>query len=142
MSQTYVVNGVGTVLSYATQKQDELMKQRISQAYGMASKYGYILPYSRKHESEADQMGIILMAQAVMTRAKRPYFGSDLPNHTQVNRRPSSCRHILRTIGGRRNYGIFYRKRWKSMPSPRTRWGKERILPSPLPQFLGDQLLW
>lgn len=74
MSHSYVVNGLGTALSYATQKQDALWQQRISQAYGITSQYGFMLPYSRKHESEADHMGLILMSQAGYDPNAAPEF--------------------------------------------------------------------
>jgi predicted Zn-dependent protease len=45
--------------TYAPGKQQLLMA-----AYGAGSKYGVILPFSRKHELEADRIGIMLMAQA------------------------------------------------------------------------------
>ncbi|WP_345989148.1 M48 family metallopeptidase [Sulfurimonas sp. HSL1-2] len=35
-----------------------------SQAYGLSTQLGVLLPYSRKHESEADQIGIYLMWKA------------------------------------------------------------------------------
>jgi len=35
-----------------------------NQAYGLTSQLGVLLPYSRKHESEADQIGVYLMWKA------------------------------------------------------------------------------
>ena len=42
------------------------------QAYGVASEYGFVLPYSRKHESEADHIGVTYDShtlEAVLTLA-------------------------------------------------------------------------
>ena len=44
---------------YVLDKQALLM-----QAYGVGAKYGVLLPYSRKQESEADHIGVKLMARA------------------------------------------------------------------------------
>ena len=32
--------------------------------YGLGAQYGYMLPYSRKHELEADRLGLIFLAMA------------------------------------------------------------------------------
>ena len=64
MNQQMVVNGLGAGVNILTGQMDEKKKQMIAGAYGAASKYGVVLPYSRKHESEADAIGLTLMAQA------------------------------------------------------------------------------
>jgi predicted Zn-dependent protease len=65
-------------------------------AGGALAQYGYILPYSRKHESEADYIGLLLAADAgydpeeairvwqrmeQMSQKQPPQFLSTHPSH-------------------------------------------------------------
>lgn len=64
MSHSMAADGVKRVAEklaghYVPDKQAMLM-----QAYGLGTKYGVLLPYSRKQESEADHIGVKLMAKA------------------------------------------------------------------------------
>lgn len=52
--------GVGV----ATSGQSATAQQLYQQAYGVTTQYAGILPFSRKHENEADEIGLILMAIA------------------------------------------------------------------------------
>lgn len=64
MSQALLVEMGGIGLSEATRKQPEKTRAIYSSAYGLGTQVGLTLPFSRKHELEADKMGLIFMAMA------------------------------------------------------------------------------
>jgi len=64
MSQEMVAQTGGQVGSIALSSKSPATQSIFQQAYGVGAQLGVILPYSRKHESEADQMGLVFMAMA------------------------------------------------------------------------------
>ncbi|GAB61205.1 MAG: M48 family peptidase [Candidatus Jettenia sp.] len=64
MSQQLLVQLGATGLSVALSQQPAQTQQILLQAYGAGTNIGFILPYSRSHELEADHIGLILMARA------------------------------------------------------------------------------
>ena len=64
MSQQMVVQMGGIALSEALKQKPQETQALFSAAYGLGSQYGVMLPFSRKHEYEADRMGLIFMAMA------------------------------------------------------------------------------
>lgn len=64
MSQGLVQQLGGVALSVAVSSKPAETQALYNSAYGVASNVAVILPYSRKHESEADEMGLIFMAMA------------------------------------------------------------------------------
>lgn len=63
MSQGQLVQIFGMGLSAALGSNPQLANT-VMQAYGITAGLGYILPFSRSQESEADHVGLILMAKA------------------------------------------------------------------------------
>jgi predicted Zn-dependent protease len=64
MSQGLLVEMGGTALSEAMATRPAETQKLFMQAYGATTNIGFVLPYSRLQESEADRMGLIFMAMA------------------------------------------------------------------------------
>lgn len=75
MSQGLGANIVGEVLAAGLGGSDPAVRQNVMQLYGLGATVGVILPFSRKHESEADHIGLVLMAKAGFDpRASIPFW--------------------------------------------------------------------
>ncbi len=64
MSQELLANMGGMALSTALTSQPQITQQLAMAAFGAGTSIGVLLPYSRLQESEADHIGLILMARA------------------------------------------------------------------------------
>ena len=64
MSQLLLAQFGAVALSKAMKEKPEKTKQLVFLAYGIGANVGVLLPYSRRHESEADRIGLIFMARA------------------------------------------------------------------------------
>jgi predicted Zn-dependent protease len=64
MSQSMVVQLGGTALSAALGADGGVTRDLAMQAYGLGAQVGVMLPYSRTHELEADELGMLYMARA------------------------------------------------------------------------------
>jgi predicted Zn-dependent protease len=64
MSQALLVQLGGLALSTAISERPELTQRWMLAAFGLGAQVGILLPYSRLHETEADQLGLIFMAKA------------------------------------------------------------------------------
>ena len=100
MSQGLITNGLLTSLSLATQNKSALTRDILLQSVGAGTQIG-ILKFSRKHESEADRMGLVFMAIAGYNPETAPGFwkrmaemsdGSGAPEW--VSTHPSNERRI------------------------------------------------
>ena len=73
MSQGMAVQGAGMTLEVLTAQSPSLANDLFLQSYGIGSQLG-MLAYSRKHESEADKMGLVFMALAGYDPRTAPSF--------------------------------------------------------------------
>ena len=64
MSQGIILQKGGQVLDVLAQNKSEGTRQMINSAYGMSASVGVMLPFSRSHELEADELGQLYMARA------------------------------------------------------------------------------
>lgn len=73
MSQGMAVQGAGMTLEVLAAQKPGYASDLFMQSYGIGSQLG-MLAYSRKHESEADKMGLVFMAMAGYDPQVAPKF--------------------------------------------------------------------
>jgi predicted Zn-dependent protease len=117
MSQQMAVQLGGMALDTALQEQSDLTRSIFLQAYGVGAQVGALLPYSRKQESEADEIGLYLMAIAGYdTRAAAPFWdrmsgagGSRPPEFLSTHPSPEDrSAHLEELRPKAREYGQKY----------------------------------
>lgn len=64
MSQQLLAQLGGVALAEALKSKPQLTQQLAMAAFGAGTTVGVLLPFSRKHESEADRLGLIFMSMA------------------------------------------------------------------------------
>jgi predicted Zn-dependent protease len=64
MSQQMVVQYGSALTNMLISNKSAATQNTINMVYGLGAQYGYMLPYSRKHELEADRLGLIFLAMA------------------------------------------------------------------------------
>ena len=74
LSQQVGVQLGGMALSEALKTQKETTQQIALLAFGAGTQLGLVLPYSRTHESEADELGLYFMAMAGFDPGAAPGF--------------------------------------------------------------------
>lgn len=64
MSQQMAVQGVAMVADVGLSGQSDEVRSIFNMAYGAGAQVGVMLPFSRKHEYEADKLGLIFLTMA------------------------------------------------------------------------------
>jgi predicted Zn-dependent protease len=64
MSQQMMVQYGSALTNILVSSKSAATQNTINMVYGIGAQYGYMLPYSRKHELEADRLGLIFLAMA------------------------------------------------------------------------------
>lgn len=110
MSQQKVVETGGMILDTVLQTKSTSSKKTFMAAFGLGSSVGVLLPFSRKHEYEADEIGLKLMYKAgykpqasvdfwqkmaAMGKSKVPEF---LSTHPASQERVDRLKQLITTL--------------------------------------------
>lgn len=100
ISQQMLTQYGAQILGQTLSQKSEMVQAIASTVYGVGAQYGVTLPFSRKHETEADYMGLILMTMAGYNPDKAVTFwqkmsvssGGKVPEFMSTH--PSDARRI------------------------------------------------
>jgi predicted Zn-dependent protease len=100
ISQQMLAQYGAQLLGESLSQKSEIVQAIASTVYGVGAQYGVTLPFSRKHETEADYMGLILMTMAGYNPDKAVTFwqkmsassGGKVPEFMSTH--PSDARRI------------------------------------------------
>lgn len=120
MSQMLVAQLGGVALEVATHEQPEQTRDLFRLAYGVGAQLGALLPFSRKHETEADEIGLYIAAMAGYDiREAVPFWermnaksgGSSVPEFLSTHPNPGKRSQTLEKLQSkaleyRTKYGI------------------------------------
>jgi len=127
MTQEKVKNVGSTIISFVF---DGTAGSLASTAFGIGADYGAILPFSRSHEHEADQIGLILMTKAgyhpyaalsfwqkfsanSSTSALGEFFSTHPISEKRIENMKTYLPDAMRSYNSarvKRGYGVIYRK--------------------------------
>lgn len=121
MSQMLVAQLGGIALDVATREKPEQTRQLLQVAYGVGTQVGALLPFSRKHESEADEIGLYLAAIAGYNVQEAPAFwqrmqangGGGVPEFLSTHPDPGKRSSRLQSLAAK---GEEYRLKYGSAP--------------------------
>ena len=115
MSLGIVQQAGGMITAEVSKNQDERKRERIMMAYGICTTVGGMLPFSRKHESEADKIGLELMTIAgynpeeapklwarmkAQSKGKQPEFLSTHPSEDRRIVNLKECIPLAKALAG------------------------------------------
>ena len=83
MSEQLVAQGAGAALSVALSQKPKETQQLALAAFGLGTQVGYLLPFSRTHEYEADELGLCFMAMAGYDPAQSVDFWKTMAANNQ-----------------------------------------------------------
>ncbi len=87
MSQGLLIQGAGMTLDVLTAEKPDLTRNLLLQSFGIGTALGS-LAYSRSHETEADQLGLVFMAMAGYDPRAAPAFWKRMAAQSQGNKPP------------------------------------------------------
>ncbi|MDR1201398.1 MAG: M48 family metallopeptidase [Tannerellaceae bacterium] len=101
MSQQLMTEYGAAILGTAISGTSQAVQNIAGTVYGLGAQYGVMLPYSRKHEYEADHMGLIFMAiagynpQAAITFWQKMAQGKSSGTPEIMSTHPSDTNRIM-----------------------------------------------